>query len=158
TFSLNNQTLDISGDSDPRARFHKAAQELIAFAFPRLGNLKGSYSEATLSQVINNQDSLWDGGEQDLPEAEQEILTEIQRKQNNRERVSAEELVNKFTRRPYGWYSMATLTLIARLYRMRKVELSVSGEPLERQAALEALNNSRKRGGLDVSVQQKIDS
>ena len=38
-------------------------------------------------------------------------------------RVSAELIVNKFLTRPYGWSNWATLTLIARLYKLNKLEL-----------------------------------
>ena len=143
--------------SDPRLRFHKLAQDLISFAFPSLRMLKGSYDESVLSKAMLEKDDLLTGGQQPLSEAEQEILTYVQRNQNSGERTSVEEMVRQFSRRPYGWYPLAVLTLIGRLFRMGKIELRTA-EPLDARAALEHLKNSRQHGALRVRLQEQFDS
>jgi hypothetical protein len=143
--------------ADPRLRFHKLAQELVSFAFPSLRMLKGSYDEAVLSQALLDPDDLLTSGQQPLSEAEQEILTYVQRNQNNGERTSVEEMVRQFSRRPYGWYPLAVLTLIGRLFRMGKIELRTT-EPLDARAALELLKNSRQHGALRVRLQEQFDA
>ena len=49
----------------------------------------------------------------------------MMRNQNNGDRTSIEEIIRNFGRRPYGWYPMAVLTLVSRLFRMGKVELAL---------------------------------
>jgi hypothetical protein len=154
---LNGSRLDSVGEGDARNRFAKACQELITFSFPSLRMLKGAYDEATLSAALLAQDDLLTSGTQTPSEAEQEILTYVMRNQNNGERTSIEEIVRNFGRRPYGWYPMAVLTLVGRLFRMGKVELR-NAELLDARGAFELLKNTRQHGGVKVRLQEQFDA
>jgi hypothetical protein len=154
---LNGSRLDTVGEGDARNRFAKACQELISFSFPNLRMLKGNYDEDTLSQALLAQDDLLTGGQQPPSEAEQEILTYVMRNQNNGERTSIEEILRNFGKRPYGWYPMAVLTLVGRLFRMGKVELR-NTELLDARSAFELLKNSRQHGSIRVRLQEQFDA
>ena len=154
---LNGSRLDTVGEGDARNRFAKACQELISFSFPNLKMLKGAYDETTLANALLAQDDLLTSGTQTVSEAEQEILTYILRNQNNGERTSIEEILRNFGRRPYGWYPMAVLTLVSRLFRMGKVELR-NTELLDARTALELLKNSRQHGSVRVRLQEQFDA
>jgi hypothetical protein len=154
---LNGSRLDTVGEGDARNRFAKACQELISFSFPNLRMLKGGYDETTLANALLAQDDLLTSGTQPVSEAEQEILTYVMRNQNNGERTSIEEILRNFGRRPYGWYPMAVLTLVARLFRMGKVELRTA-ELLDARGALEHLKNSRQHGSVKVRLQEQFDA
>jgi hypothetical protein len=153
---VNGQTLSV-GEGDPRNRFSKAYQELIRSAFPKLKMIRGSFSEATVAQVVRDQDDLLDGLAVQLSEAEQEVQVEVERQQKLGERLSAEDLVRKFEARPYGWSNWATLTFIARLYRLGKLELREK-ELLSSVEVIEALTNSRKLDGVSVRKQEVYDT
>ena len=154
---LNGSRLDTVGEGDARNRFAKACQELISFAFPNLRMLKGAYDETTLSKALLDTDDLLTSGNQTPSEAEQEILTYVMRNQNNGERTSIEEIIRNFGRRPYGWYPMAVLTLVSRLFRMGKVELRTT-ELLDARSALEHLKNTRQHGSVRVRLQEQFDA
>jgi hypothetical protein len=154
---LNGSKIESLTYSDPRTRFHKMAQDLITFAFPNLRMLKGTYDENLLRKTLLDPDDLLSGGQQPLSEAEREIMTYVQRNQNEGERTSVEEMIRQFGRRPYGWYPLAVLTLIARLFRMGKIELR-AGETLDSKGALEHLVNSRLHGSVRVRLQEQFDS
>ena len=154
---LNGSRLDTVGEGDPRNRFAKACQELISFSFPNLRMLKGAYDESTLSQALLAQDDLLTSGTQTPSEAEQEILTYVMRNQNNGERTSIDEIVRIFGRRPYGWYPMAVLTLVGRLFRMGKVELRTT-ELLDASAACGLLKKSNQHGSVRVRLQEQFDA
>lgn len=154
---LNGSKLESVGYGDPKMRFHKSAQDLIAFAFPSLRMLKGTYDEATLSRALLEPDDLLTSGQMPVSESEQEILSYVQRNQNQGERTSVEEMVRVFGRRPYGWYPLAVCTLIGRLFRMGKIELRTS-ELLDARSALEGLKNSRQHGSLRVRLQEQFDA
>ncbi|WP_395734213.1 BREX system P-loop protein BrxC [Prosthecobacter sp.] len=154
---LNGSRLDSVGSGDARNRFSKACQELISFSFPSLRMLKGAYDETTLSQALLAQDDLLTSGTQTPSEAEQEILTYVMRNQNDGSRTSIEEIVRNFGKRPYGWYPMAVLTLVSRLFRMGKVELR-AGELLDARSAFEHLKNSRQHGSVKVRLQEQFDA
>lgn len=152
---LNGTRLDVP-PGEPRNRLAKACQELIAVAFPNLKMLKGTFNEATLERVLREQDDLLAGGLYTPSEAEQEILTYVMRNQNNGERSTVEEIVWTFGRRPYGWYPMAVLTHLARLFRMGKVELRTT-ELLDAEGALEHLSNTRLHSIVRVRLQQQFN-
>jgi hypothetical protein len=78
-------------------------------------------------------------------------------KQKLGERLSADDLVRKFEGRPYGWSPWATLTFIARLYRLGKLELREK-ELLSSVEVIEALTNSRRLGGVSVRKQEQFDT
>jgi hypothetical protein len=154
---LNGSRLDTVGEGDARNRFAKACQELISFSFPNLKMLKGAYDETTLADALLAQDDLLTSGTQTVSEAEQEILTYVMRNQNNGERTSIEEILRNFGKRPYGWYPMAVLTLVSRLFRMGKVELRTA-ELLDARSALELLKNTRQHGSVRVRLQEQFDA
>jgi hypothetical protein len=153
---VNGQTLSV-GVGDPKTRFSKAYQELIRSAFPKLKMIRGNFSEATVAQVVKEQDDLLEGSAIQLSEAEQEVLVDVERQQKLGERLSAEDLVRKFEARPYGWSPWATLTFIARLYRLGKLELREK-ELLSSVEVIEALTNSRRLGGVSVRKQEQFDT
>ncbi|WP_094592322.1 BREX system P-loop protein BrxC [Vulcanococcus limneticus] len=153
---VNGQTLSV-GEGDPKTRFSKAYQELIRSAFPKLKMIRGNFSEATVAQVVQEQDDLLEGSAIQLSEAEQEVLVDVERQQKLGERLSAEDLVRKFEARPYGWSNWATLTFIARLYRLGKLELREK-ELLSSVEVIEALTNSRRLGGVSVRKQEQFDT
>jgi hypothetical protein len=153
---VNGQTLSV-GEGDPKTRFSKAYQELIRSAFTSLRMIHGVFSEATVAQVVREQDDLLEGSAIQLSEAEQEVLVDVERQQKLGERLSAEDLVRKFEGRPYGWSNWATLTFIARLYRLGKLELREK-ELLSSVEVIEALTNSRKLGGVSVRKQEVYDT
>lgn len=154
---LNGSKIEGSYYSDPRTCFHKMAQELVTFAFPNLRMLKGSYDESLLRKTLLEPDDLLTGGQQPLSESEQEIMTYVQRNQDQGERTSVEEMIRQFGRRPFGWYPLSVQTLIGRLFRMGKIELRAPGT-LDGKAALEHLVNTRLHGTVRVRLQEQFDS
>lgn len=154
---LNGSKIESLSYSDPRTRFHKMAQELVTFAFPNLRMLKGAYDENVLRKTLVDPDDLLTGGQQPLSEAEQEIMTYVQRNQDQGERTSVEEMIRQFGRRPYGWYPLAVVTLIGRLFRMGKIELRAP-ETLDGKAALDHLVNTRLHGAVRVRLQEQFDA
>ena len=153
---VNGKRLEV-GEADPQNRFSKAYQELIRSAYPMLRMVKQSHNEGTLMKVVQEQDDLLDGSDLQLSEAEQEVFTEVIRRQNlEGERTSAADLIRTFEARPYGWSNWATLTFLGRLYRLGKVELR-EGEILSPHEVIDALTNSRRQGLVLVRKKEVID-
>lgn len=154
---LNGSRLSDIGEGEARNRLAKGCQALISFAFPNLRMLRGNYDEALLSKTLLDADDLLAGGGMALSEAEQEVLAYITRNQSNGERTSVEAIVRELGRRPYGWYPLAVTTLLARLFRLGKVELRTA-ELLDARAARDALSNTRQHGSVRVRLQESFDA
>jgi hypothetical protein len=153
TIYLNGGKVEGIHASDPQIRFHKVGQDLISFSFPNLKMLRGSYDESVLTKTLQDDSDLFSGTQ--LGGAEDEIITYLTRNAQG-ERIVVSDLVTHFSRRPFGWYPMATLTLIARLFRMGKVELR-AGELLNATSALETLKNTRQLPNVRIKIQQQFD-
>ena len=153
---VNGRRLEV-GEGDPQNRFSKAYQELIRFAFPKLGMVKQLHNEGTLMAVVQEQDDLLEGSDLQLSEAEQELFIEVDRRQKLGERTSALDLVQRFEARPYGWSPWATLTFLGRLFRLSKVELRENNTPLSPNEVIDALTNSRRQGQVMLRKQEQID-
>lgn len=152
---LNGKRLDTVGEGEPRNRFSKACQEVIAYGYSNLRMLKGTYDESTLQKALLDPNDLLVGIEV-VSEAEQEVLTYVSRNQGNGERTALDEIVRVFAKRPYGWYPLAVLTQVARLFRTGKVELR-GPELLDARGAFERLKNSRMHASVRVRMQEVVD-
>ncbi len=152
---LNGSKLTDIGEGEARTRFQKAGQELISFAYPSLRMLRGTYNEEQLRKTLLDPDDLMAGGGHTLSEAEQEVLTNVLRTQKtDKERVTVEEMVRDFGKRPYGWPVMGVLVQVARLFRMGKLELR-QAELLDAQGAFDAFRNSKHHGTVRISLQEQ---
>jgi len=157
TLYLNGSKLTDIGECEARTRFQKAGQELISFAYPSLRMLRGSYDEGLLRKTLLDPDDFLAGGGYTLSEAEQEVWGYVLRSQkDDKERVTVEEMVRDFAKRPHGWPIMGVLVQVARLFRMGKIELR-KVELLDGHGAFEALRNPRNHGNVRVSLQEHYD-
>ncbi len=155
-YYLNGARLAYLAEGDPRQRFARAGQDLIAHAFPRLKALRGNPDEAALTRALLQPDDLL-GAQTRLNEAEEDVLTYVTRNQNDGRRNTAEEIARQYGLRPYGWPAMATLVQLARLFRMGRIELRAP-ELLDARAAVEALKNPRQRGNVRVRLQAQFNA
>jgi hypothetical protein len=88
-------------------------------------------------------------------EAEAELLALIQGNQRSGLRTTLQALVNRFERKPYGWYLAAIQCTLARLCARGKVEARRDGTLLENQTLEHALRNTR--GFDNVLLDPQID-
>lgn len=153
TYYLNGSAL-ILKEADPRSRFARAGQDLIAFAYPKLKMLRGTFDVETLRRILLQPDELL--GAQALNESETETLTYIKRNQNDGVRLHVESIVGEFGRKPYGWPPYAVTIQLARLFRAGRIELREEAL-LDARAAFEALSNTRRHGGIKVRLQETVD-
>jgi hypothetical protein len=86
------------------------------------------------------------------PEATREVELFITLKIERNEAVYLRDILNRFSRRPFGWHENEILLLVARLGLAGKISFNLNGElPLKR--AYEPFTSVRKRGELRI---QKI--
>ncbi len=154
TFVLNGSVLEVSGN-DPKIRLHNAFQELVRVAYPNLRMLRAQYTEPQITEILSEDDDLIAAGEA-TSEAEQEIMTKLQRAKLASERQHIADLLGHFQAHPYGWYPAATLCLLARLFRRHKVEFREGADILNNEEVLNALTNSRVQGSTSVQMQEEF--
>lgn len=132
------------GGEEPVGRITKGFYRLIQAVYPNLRMLRGvSYAESDISGFLQQGESGLFGNDQaTLSEAEQEMLAFIQNNSVGGVRTSLKALIERFERKPYGWYQAAILCISAKLSARGKIEVRNSSELLEDVALERALKNS----------------
>ena len=145
------------GGEDAQSRITQGFQALIRRTYPNLGMLRGmTYTEEAVSDYLSNsQQGLFGNDATSLAESEQELLGFIQ--QNNRVgvRTTLKTLIEKFERKPYGWYYAAILCTLAMLCARGKAEIRKDGNILEGDELKQALLNSK--GHANVVIEPQVE-
>ncbi|OYQ64211.1 hypothetical protein B9G53_12920 [Pseudanabaena sp. SR411] len=145
------------GGEDAQSRIIKGFQTLIERTYPNLKMLRGiSYSENDLGNVLNNsQEGLFGNDVTTLEESEQEVLAFIQGNNRTGIRTTLKLAIDRFRKKPYGWYEAATLCTIAKLSVRGKLETKIDSNILEGDALEKALRSASGYG--NVILEPQID-
>ncbi|MBK1621486.1 hypothetical protein CKO42_24360 [Lamprobacter modestohalophilus] len=132
------------GSEDPESRINRGFQELIGRAYPNLRMLRGiTVTEADVGNYLrHSKDGLFGGDATSLAESEQELLAFIQSNSRGGVRTTLKSLIEKFERKPYGWYYAAILCNLANLCARGKLEVRADSTLLEDDALERALLNT----------------
>lgn len=143
------------GSEDAQTRVLHGFHELISRAYPNLRMLRGiTYTEKDIAQCLNHsQQGLFGNDVTTLPESEQELLAFIQSNKRNGVRTTLRNLLEKFERKPYGWYYAAVLCTLAKLCAHGKVEVRADGNLLEEDGLERALSNTHGHGNVVLEPQ-----
>ena len=125
---VNGNELDIQ-TSAPADRIAKGFEKLITMAYPHLRMLKAHYTENSLSKILypDDKNRLISGDGTPMGEDEQEMLNYILRRHGNSEPVNIASLQEAFTGGQYGWYPIAIVCVLAKLFMRNAVEVREGG-------------------------------
>jgi copper chaperone CopZ len=146
--------IEISG-YDAQTRVVRGFHDLISRAYPNLRMLRGiTYTENDIAKCLSySQQGLFGNDATALGESEQELLAFIQSNSRSGVRTTLKNLLEKFERKPYGWYYAAVLCTLANLCARGKVEVRVDGNVLEENELEQALRNSHGHGNVVLEPQ-----
>lgn len=156
---LNGAKLEMGQTTEGKTLVVNAFQSLIKTVYVNLRMLGSiQFSEDTFKQVISGtMDDLFGTDDETMSEAESEILTIINRRKNQSDRTSLNDLKIFFAKRPYGWYQNAVWTIVAKLYKRGKIEIKKDSNVLENIDVIQALLNSASYGNTLLEPQAVID-
>ncbi|MDT4330740.1 BREX system P-loop protein BrxC [Methylomonas sp. MV1] len=143
------------GSEDAQSRVLRGFHELIARAYPNLRMLRGiNYTENDIGKCLKySEDGLFGNDVTSLAESEQEMLAFIQSNNRGGVRTTLKSLLERFERKPYGWYYAAVLCTLANLCARGKVEARTDGNLLEENELERALRNTHAHGNLVLDPQ-----
>ncbi len=146
--------IEIGGD-DPQTRINRGFHELITRVYPNLRMLRGiTYTENDVAKYLkHSQDSLLGNDAPPLTESEQELLAFIQSNNRSGIRTTLKGVLEKFERKPYGWYYAAVLCILANLCARGKIKVRTDGNILEDDELERTLRNSREQGNIVLEPQ-----
>lgn len=140
---------------DAQARVMRGFQGLIARAYPNLRMLRGiNYTESDINKCLKqSQQGLQGNDVTTLAESEQDLLAFIQGNSRNGVRTTLKNLLERFERKPYGWYYAAVLCTLAKLCARGKIEVRAHGNLLEDDDLERALRNTHHHGNMVLDPQ-----
>ena len=143
------------GSEDAQTRVLRGFHELISRAYPNLRMLRGiTYTENDIAKCLkHSQQGLFGNDATSLAESEQELLAFIQSNNRGGVRTTLKNLLEKFERKPYGWYYAAVLCTLANLCARGKVEVRTDGNLLEEDELERALRNNHGHGNVVLEPQ-----
>ncbi len=138
------------GGEDPQSRIVRGFHQLIIQAYPNLRMLRGiTYTENDIANCLKQtQEALLGTDLASLAESEQELLVFIQSNNRSGVRTTLKLLLEKFERKPYGWYYAAVLCTLAKLCTHGKVEVRSESNTLEEDELERALRNTHGHGNI----------
>ena len=145
------------GGEDALTRITRGFHELIQRTYPNLSMLRGvAFTENDVSKYLkHSQEGLFGNDVTSMAESEQELLAFIQSNNRGGVRTTLKSLIEKFERKPYGWYYASILSTLAMLCARGKVEIRKDGNILEEDDLENALLNSR--GHANVVLEPQVD-
>ncbi|MDZ4150886.1 BREX system P-loop protein BrxC [Methylicorpusculum sp.] len=143
------------GSEDAQTRVLRGFHELVARVYPNLRMLRGiNYTENDIAKCLKYaEDGLFGNDVTSLAESEQELLAFIQSNHRGGVRTTLKSLLERFERKPYGWYYAAVLCTLANLCARGKVEARTDGNLLEENELERALRNTHGHGNLVLEPQ-----
>lgn len=146
------------GSEDAQTRVLRGFHELISRAYPNLRMLRGiTYTENDIAKYLkHSQQGLSGNDATSLAESEQELLAFIQSNNRGGVRTTLKNLLEKFERKPYGWYYAAVLCTLANLCARGKVEARTGGNLLEEDELERALRNTHGHGNVVLEPQMEF--
>jgi len=143
------------GSEDAQTRVLRGFHELISSVYTNLRMLRGiTYTENDIAKCLkHSQQGLFGNDATSLAESEQELLAFIQSNNRGGVRTTLKNLLEKFERKPYGWYYAAVLCTLANLCARGKVEVRADGNLLEEDELERALRNTHGHGNVVLEPQ-----
>lgn len=151
---VNGTPLEFNAEN-PQTRINQGFQELITVTYPNLQMLRGiEYSEDDIPILIENaQEDLLNSDAVSPDEAEREMFAFIQRNNQTGVRTTIRTIIDKFERKPNGWYYAAILCTLAKLYARGKIDARSDSNLLDKDEMVAVLRNSKAHGNTVLEPQ-----
>ncbi len=151
---INLKPLELSS-TDPQTRITQGFYDLLRRTYPHLNMLCGiKYNENDIANYLRPSGAtLFGDDDKMMSEAEQEMLSFIQGNSRNGVRTTLKSLMERFEKKPYGWYFAAILCITAKLCAREKIEVRYDSNILEEAALEKALRNGQSHGNIILDSQ-----
>ncbi len=157
-YALGQTLTDLPGGT-ASSRLEAGLDYLITNLYSKLGLLKhaGSNPQAEVQAVLKS-DDVAQPKLLTLPEANPEAIQEMQRDLDimlSKGRVLLEDVVKRFSRRPYGWPEWEVVLMAARLFKAEVISFVHEGSQLTAKDASEYLGKTRQWPKVSIQKRRK---
>lgn len=156
------QHLSLSA-SNVLTKLDEACRYLLENTYTKLGYIKVYQQDPwrELSAVLKVDDigqmGLTLDGEEGNPKASHDVEQYIGLRATGTERILLSDVVDRFTKRPYGWSDAEILLIVGRLAAAGRISFQLGGGTLPVRDAFEPLQNSRRRREVSIIKKRQTD-
>ena len=129
--------------SDVRKLIENCFDEVIPIVYTNIGMLNIEYNEKQIDVIIDGATDLFGKDDSILDPASQEINSYLSRAKTQSQTITILDLVQKFTKKPYGWPQVGVQCTIAKLFSRGLVSISLNGTIQDNIGVKATLVNSR---------------
>eukprot|EP01047_Picozoa_sp_COSAG01_P050905 COSAG01_NODE_5193_length_4419_cov_606.935591_1_plen_1138_part_10 len=143
-----------SNSADPNSRIADGFSRLVVNTYPNLAMIKINYGESDIDQCLqDSDDGLFGNDATAITEAENNVLSFINRNAQKSIRTSIKALVENFEKKPNGWPLIAIQCTLAKLIARGKVEARSDSELLDGKKLLTSIKNTSQHGNVLLDPQ-----
>lgn len=145
------------------SKFEEAYRYLLENTYTKLDYIKVYQQDPwrELSAVLTIDDIGQMGlsleGEEGNPKATRDVEQYIGLRASGTERILLSDIVERFSKRPYGWPDAEILLIVGRLAAAGRISFQLGGGTLPVKEALEPLQNSRRRREVSIIKKRQTD-
>lgn len=153
---VNGQDVEI-GSAEAKTRLVQGFHALVQRTYPNLRMLRGvTYRQEEIPRYLRPETTLLADAAATFSEAEQEMFHFVNNNQRTGLRTTMSTLVQRFERKPYGWYLAAIQCILAKLCARGKIELRQDGALLEDAQLERAISNTHAYGNILLTPQEEF--
>ena len=130
--------------TDIRKLIEAIFNEIIPTIYVHISMLNMDYTEQQIDTIIDNANDLFGGTDDALDPASQDIYTYIKRSESSSKSIMIQDIIQKYTKRPYGWYQAGILCVLANLFARELITITLNGTILSAKDVKTTLKNSRE--------------
>ncbi len=125
---VNGTEVEISNVA-PEKRVNEAMKKLIESIYSKMGYIKGGKSKKDIESLFKNSSLIpFEDVSKDCGKAVSDILDHLQKNAASHSTVLIKNIMDKFTKKPYGFNDSDVQWLLAILFRHRKIVLTYEGK------------------------------
>jgi len=148
---FNGEEIEINS-KDIKKKLEDGFERVILKIYPYLNGLTKDYKEEDIKIILSNSSDLFK--EEALSTLEQEVLNKIKRSKT----VILKEIIDTFSKRPYGLYRNAILAILANLKVKNLIDIKQNSTPLSNNELKSMLLNTRNYDSLALTIKKDIDN
>ena len=144
-------------------KLDEACRYLLENTYTKLGYIKVYQQDPwrELNAVLTVDDIAQMGlsldGEEGNPKATRDVEQYISLRASGTERILLSDIVERFSKRPYGWPDAEVLLIVGRLAAAGRISFQLGGGTLPVKEAFEPLQNTRRRREVSIIKKRQTD-
>ena len=138
-----NGTPLIKNTTDVRKLVEHTFNEVIPTIYSNINMLNVDYNEKQIGIILDDSTDLFGSKDDTLDPASEEIYTYLIRVKNSSQSITIQDIIQKYTKRPYGWYQAGIMCTLAKLFSRELISITLNGTLQDTQSVKATLTNSR---------------